>query len=230
VTSHAWRGSGIVISYYQDDSYAYGSLLAESLCHVAKYLQARWQVPVQTACLRHNLLLQLDLRVEIFTRPSSAFGVTLPTYALDRRAARSLKNWPRLRASDPAVCERESAVHRRQMIYAAGLLLFAGMIAGIIHAMFVPRISVEQVRSAIDSGVPVGTSEADVRAWLGSQSYLLYSGGIADKKTGRFIGIGAYIPNSGPRWETPEQIDIHFVFTNGKLSHVEVKRRRAPSL
>ena len=40
-------------------------------------------------------------------------------------------------------------MYRRQMIYAAIVLLFVGMIAGIIYAMFVPRVSVEQVRSAV---------------------------------------------------------------------------------
>jgi hypothetical protein len=116
------------------------------------------------------------------------------------------------------------------MIYAAAPLLVVGMIAAIIHAMFVPRISVEHVRSIIHSGVPVGTSEADVRAWLGSQSYLRYFGDFANKRTGRFIGIEARIPDSGPRWETSEHIAVQFIFTNGKLSHVEVKRRRTASL
>jgi hypothetical protein len=114
------------------------------------------------------------------------------------------------------------------MTYVAILLVFVGITAAIIYAMFIPRISVEKVRHAIDIGVPTGTSRANVRKWVKSQTYVHYSGEIADKETGSVTGIETQIPNSGPLWETPQRIRILFWFKCDKLSHVEVKTDQTP--
>jgi hypothetical protein len=97
-----------------------------------------------------------------------------------------------------------------------------------LYATRVPRVSVHQLRHAIEIAVPVGTAEVDLRAWLAAQPHFRYSGDIADKNTGQIRGIEVQVPDTGPLWETPERILIRFLVQNEKLVRVEIERQRAP--
>src|SRR5262249_21226641 len=96
------------------------------------------------------------------------------------------------------------------------------------YETLMPRVSIEEVRQAITLGVSPGASKTAVRTWLASQSYIHYSGDIADKKTGSVVAIEAQIRNTGPRWETPQRIRILFFFDSNELSQLGVKKDEVP--
>jgi hypothetical protein len=97
-----------------------------------------------------------------------------------------------------------------------------------MYEVFVPRVSEAAIKRLIDKAVPIGTPEARARAWLRSQSCIRYVGDIGDKETGRIIGTAGDILDSGPRWESPQRIDIRFFFEDGKLSRVDVQTYQQP--
>jgi hypothetical protein len=120
------------------------------------------------------------------------------------------------------VCKQQAAY------YGASILTLVGVIAAIGYLMFVPRVSVEEVTRDIDAHVQPGTSRSDVRSWLMAHPRIRYQGEIANKNTGQIEGMGAYVPDAGPRWETPERIEIAFFFQDDKLTHIEVERSKTP--
>ena len=116
----------------------------------------------------------------------------------------------------------------RTVIYTVIVFVFVAMIVVLLYETLMPRVSIEEVRQAITLGVSPGASKTAVRTWLASQSYIHYSGDIADKKTGSVVAIEAQIPNTGARWETPQRIRILFFFDSDELSHFEVTKDDVP--
>jgi len=117
---------------------------------------------------------------------------------------------------------------REMALYTLILFVLLAAIAGVIHDILIPRVTVEEVRQAIRLGLSPGASRAAVRTWLASQSYIQYNAEIADKKTGSIRGFEAEIRNTGPRWETPQRIRIIFFFDCDKLSRFEITKDQTP--
>jgi len=101
------------------------------------------------------------------------------------------------------------------------------VIAALLHAMFVPRVSIEEVKRVTKSAVPAGMSMSSVKRWILSRPEMRYQGDIADS-SGVIRGVAASVPDSGPRWETPEEIKLWFYFENDKLTRVQIERRHVP--
>ena len=116
---------------------------------------------------------------------------------------------------------------RRIISYGAGLLGMAG-IAAILYFTFVPRISIEQVRSTLEESLPIGTSKVRAKSWLQSQSSMRFQGEVVDAMTDQVTGLSAEIADSGPRWDSSQRIEILFFFDDEKLSRIHVERHITP--
>lgn len=118
-----------------------------------------------------------------------------------------------------------NAMHTRGRswwVLTATAALLIGCCAGLTHLALRPTngILVEQLETAINRELPLGSSQDQVELWLASQQ--LESWPISDD-SGRKCGIGATIPNSS--WLQSALIDIEFHFDrDGRLSKVFIGR------